>query len=143
MKGVNPAGLARFARQAQKLAEFSGEVNILVSGNRRLQELNRKFRHKNRPTDVLSFLSDGVGDIAISAEMARRNAGRYRHSLADELKILVLHGILHLAGHDHEVDNGGMAELENRLRARLKLPRSLIARASADHKKSGTRRRTR
>lgn len=140
---MSAAGLARFARHAQKLAEFSGEVNILVSGNRRLQELNRKFRHKNGPTDVLSFLSDGVGDIAISLEMARRNAARYRHSLADELKILVLHGMLHLAGHDHEVDNGTMAELETRLRARLKLPGSLIARASKRQEKTIIRRRAR
>jgi probable rRNA maturation factor len=134
MLGVDRLGMARFARQAQKLAGVRGEVDILVAGNRRLRALNRRFRKKNQPTDVLSFPRDGGGDIAISAEIARQNAARYHHSAASELKILVLHGMLHLAGHDHESDNGSMAKLESKLRARLKLPASLIDRAQGPAK---------
>ena len=136
LQGVSAASLARFARRAQKLAGFRGEVNVLISGNRRLQELNRQFRGKDRPTDVLSFPTNGEdnagGDIAISAELARSNAARYRHSSSDELRILILHGMLHLAGHDHETDGGRMAKLEARLRSQLKLPGSLIERAASD-----------
>jgi probable rRNA maturation factor len=114
------------------LAGVAGEVDILIAGNRRLLELNRRFRGKAKATDVLSFPHSEGGDIAISAGIARQNARRYSHSLADELKILVLHGMLHLAGYDHESDNGHMARLEDHLRARLKLPASLIDRARTE-----------
>jgi probable rRNA maturation factor len=129
--GVDRPGMVRFARQAQRLAGVRGEVGILITGNRRIQELNRRFRKQNKSTDVLSFPRDGGGDIAICADIARQSATRYRHSVTSELKILVLHGMLHLAGHDHETDNGHMAQLESKLRARLKLPASLIDRAKA------------
>jgi probable rRNA maturation factor len=129
VEGASRPALERFARRAQQLAGVRGEVGILIAGNRRLQQLNRRFRRKNKPTDVLSFVRDGGGDIAISAVIARKNARRYSHSTADELKILVLHGMLHLAGYNHETDNGRMARVENQLRARLKLPASLIDRA--------------
>src|SRR5215472_17277233 len=128
VRGASRPGLERFARRAQDLAGVRGEVSILIAGNRRLQQLNRRFRRKNKPTDVLSFPRVGGGDIAISAVIARQNARRYSHSAADEVKILVLHGMLHLAGYDHESDNGRMARLENKLRARLKLPASLLER---------------
>lgn len=140
MPGVSRPGLASFARRAQKLAGVSGEVDILVAGNRRMQELNRRFRRKNSPTDVLSFARAEGGDIAISAEIARDNAGRYGHSASAELQILILHGMLHLAGHDHESDDGRMARLEARLRAQLKLPSSLIGRARGPAQKSQTQR---
>jgi probable rRNA maturation factor len=127
--GVTPAQIQRFVRQAQTLAKVPGEVDVLISGNQRLRQLNHRFRRKNKPTDVLSFPRPSGGDIAISAQIARDNARLYGHSVADELKILVLHGMLHLAGYDHETDNGRMARVEARLRARLKLPASLIDRA--------------
>jgi len=126
--GVTPAQIQRFVRQAQTLAKVKGEVDVLISGNQRLRGLNRRFRRKNKPTDVLSFPRPSGGDIAISAQIARDNARLYGHSIADELKILVLHGMLHLAGYDHESDHGRMALVESRLRARLKLPASLIDR---------------
>ena len=132
--GVTPAQMQRFVRQAQTLAKVQGEVDVLVSGNQRLRELNRRFRSKNKPTDVLSFPRPSGGDIAISAQIARDNARLYGHSIAEELKILVLHGMLHLAGHDHESDNGRMARVEARLRSRLKLPASLIDRAQPSGK---------
>lgn len=132
VQGASRPALERFARRAQKLAGVAGEVDILIAGNRRLLELNRRFRGKAKATDVLSFPRSEGGDIAISAVIARQNARRYSHSTADELKILVLHGMLHLAGYDHEADNGRMARLENQLRARLRLPASLIDRAWTD-----------
>jgi probable rRNA maturation factor len=135
-KGISAAVIQRFVRRAQKLARVAGEVDILVSGNKRLQELNRRFRRKNKPTDVLSFPRSTGGDMAISADIARQNAALYGHSLAEELKILVLHGMLHIAGHDHESDSGEMARLESRLRAQLKLPASLIDRTHASAAKT-------
>jgi probable rRNA maturation factor len=137
--GVTPAQLQRFVRRAQTLAKVPGEVDVLISGNQRLRELNRRFRRKNKPTDVLSFPRPSGGDIAISAQIARNNARLHGHSVADELKILVLHGMLHLAGYDHESDNGRMARIEARLRVRLKLPASLIDRA---HSRSRSARAT-
>jgi probable rRNA maturation factor len=149
--GVSRPGLERFARQAQKLSRAEGEVDILITGDRRLRELNRRFRRRDKPTDVLSFATneEGGGDIAISADYARRSARLYDHSPSDEMKILILHGMLHLAGHDHAVDQGQMARLEARLRQRLKLPRSLTERASstrterAKRASPATRRRSR
>lgn len=147
--GVSTAALERFARRARKLARVRGEVDVLISGDASLRELNRRYRGKNQPTDVLSFLRSngaGGGDIAISAHIARSNARRYGHSTADELKILVLHGMLHLAGYDHETDDGRMRKLEARLRSQLGLPASLIERAhssrrrAAKPEKTGSRR---
>lgn len=132
VKGVSAARIQSFARQAQKLAGISGEVDILISDNKRLQELNRRFRRKNKPTDVLSFPRPTGGDIAISAKIARENAAHFGHTTVDELKVLVLHGMLHLAGHDHESDDGQMARKEALLRARLKLPASLIDRTQGN-----------
>lgn len=133
-RSVSAAQLQRFARRAQRLAEVQGEVDILIATNKRLRDLNRRFRRKNKPTDVLSFPRPSGGDIAISAQIARDNARLYGHSIADELKILVLHGMLHLAGYDHESDNGRMARVEARLRSQLKLPASLIHRAQSHGK---------
>ena len=131
VNGVAATELDRFVRRAQALAKVAGEVGVLITGNARVQELNRRFRRKNKPTDVLSFPRAEGGDIAISADIARENARRYGHCAADELKILILHGMLHLAGYDHERDNGHMAAKEARLRAQLKLPSSLIGRTNS------------
>ena len=133
-RSLNAAQLQRFARRAQTLARVKGEVDILISSNKRLRDLNRRFRRKDKATDVLSFPRPSGGDIAISAQIALENAQRYGHTLASELKILVLHGMLHLAGYDHERDNGRMARAESRLRSQLKLPASLIDRAHSSGK---------
>lgn len=137
---LSAAQLQRFARRAQKLAEIQGEVDILIATNTRLRDLNRRFRRKNKPTDVLSFPRPSGGDIAISAQIARENAARYGHALVVELKILVLHGMLHLAGYDHEADNGRMARVESRLRSQLKLPASLIHRTHSSGKSAPPKR---
>jgi probable rRNA maturation factor len=114
-----------------------GAVNILLTGSAHLRALNRRFRDKDMATDVLSFPSlepgrnpAGVaGELAISLDIARDNANHLGHSVAEEVKILVLHGILHLAGFDHERDNGEMAREEARLRKKLKLNPGLIERS--------------
>jgi probable rRNA maturation factor len=109
---------------------------MLVTSSRELRRLNRRFRSKDKPTDVLSFpatrfLSDHLaGDVAISAEIAARNARLLGHSTAEEIKILALHGVLHLAGYDHERDQGEMARTEQRLRKSLGLPQGLIERTT-------------
>ena len=108
-------------------------ANILVTTSRELQQLNRRFRGKNRSTDVLSFpavpgIANFAGDVAISAEIAARNAAELGHTAAAEIKILALHGILHLAGYDHERDDGEMARKEDRMRKLLGLPVGLIGR---------------
>jgi probable rRNA maturation factor len=101
-----------------------------------MRRLNQQFRQKDKPTDVLSFPSDQpngsrekyAGDLAISMEIAKENAQRFGHSLKEEIQILMLHGVLHLAGYDHESDDGEMARLEDRLRSKLGLPTALISR---------------
>jgi probable rRNA maturation factor len=130
LERISVVQLQRFAGRARKLASVSGRVDILITGDDRLRELNRRFRRKNKATDVLSFPGpDGKGgDIAISSETAAMSASRYGHALEDELKVLILHGMLHLAGYDHERDNGEMAAREHALRARLGLPIALIER---------------
>jgi probable rRNA maturation factor len=131
LEGVSPQALARFAARARRAARLHGEVEVLVAGDRELRALNCRFRGKDRPTDVLAFPAAGnglAGDIAISATTARRNARRLGLPLADELKILILHGVLHLAGYDHERDRGQMARREERLRRLLGLPMTLTGR---------------
>jgi len=111
-----------------------GAVSVLVTGSRELQELNRRFRRKNKPTDVLSFpaatelAAEFAGDVAISAEIARQNARRLGHTAAEEIRILVLPGMLHLAVYDHALDNVEMERKEARLRKSLGLPVGLIER---------------
>jgi len=132
--GLSEATLAKFVARARRASGVRGAVSVLVTSSRELRTLNRRFRHKNKPTDVLSFpampgLSPGfAGDVAISAEIARQNANRLGHTTAEEIRILVLHGVLHLAGYDHELDNGEMQREEARLRKSLGLPVGLIER---------------
>jgi len=137
-QGVNARALGRFAARAQRAAGIRGEVDVLVTSSAELRRLNRRFRGKNKATDVLSFPSaDGTpGDIAISAEISARNARRLGHSAADEMKTLILHGLLHLAGYDHETDEGAMARKEARLRRSLGLPVGLIERTAAKRQRT-------
>jgi probable rRNA maturation factor len=149
IRGASAASLARFAGRAQRAAGLHGRVSILVTGSAELRRLNRRYRSEDKATDVLSFPADGVraspfdfaqgrrphlqlaGDIAISAEVAAGNARRFGHSPAVEVKVLILHGLLHLAGLDHEDDRdrGQMLRCEEGLRRRLGLPTSLIRRS--------------
>jgi probable rRNA maturation factor len=132
VEGASEATLKRFASRAKIAAGLRGEVAVLVTDNREIRKLNRDFRKKDKPTDVISFPSevDGIaGDIAISADIAQANARKLGHDAIAELKVLILHGMLHLAGFDHEIDDGEMARKEARLRKQLGLPVGLIERA--------------
>jgi probable rRNA maturation factor len=135
---LNEASLGRFVLRARKAVGLGTVVNVLVTSSTAMRALNRQFRGKNRATDVLSFPAVEpvgrkqrqklAGDIAISADIARENSLRLGHPIAQEIKILALHGILHLAGFDHERDNGQMARKEATLRRALRLPPALIER---------------
>jgi probable rRNA maturation factor len=123
--------------QAAKMARLNGTVSVLLTGDEAIRKLNRDFRHKDKATDVLSFpalemngRSRLAGDLAVSVETAAREAEARGHSLVLELKILLLHGLLHLAGFDHETDSGEMAEREKKLRGQLGLTEGLIERAT-------------
>jgi probable rRNA maturation factor len=126
--------LDRFVARARRAAGLKGMVNVLLTSSAEMKSLNRRFREKDKPTDVLSFPAEPgaqkqcAGEIAISAEIAAQNARTLGHSPAEEIKILVLHGVLHLGGYDHECDNGRMARREKQLRAKLHLPLGLIER---------------
>jgi probable rRNA maturation factor len=146
--GLSERGLSNFVASACRAARLKGMPTLLVTNSRRMRQLNAQFRGKDYATDVLSFPSpifvEGYGgDIAVSADIAARNAHSLGHSVADEVKILVLHGVLHLAGYDHESDDGQMAEKELRLRRKLGLPAALIERAAVKRRTAvNTRSRT-
>jgi probable rRNA maturation factor len=129
--------LARFLAEAQAAVRLKGEVTVLLTTDAAIRKLNRQFRGKNKTTDVLSFPVAGIGaeeiagDLAISVPTALKQAAAQGHSLSTEIKVLILHGLLHLAGYDHEGDSGQMARRERLLRARLGLPQGLIERATA------------
>lgn len=128
---VRERALSNFAAIVKRKLGLSGEVVVRVTTNEQMREFNRRFRRKDEATDVLSFPSDEpsiAGDIAISADIAARNAAALGHPTETELKILILHGMLHLAGYDHEIDSGEMRTREAALRRKFKLPVGLIER---------------
>ena len=133
--GLSDTALAKFVARASRAIKLRGTVNVLVTGSSELRSLNRRFRDKDQPTDVLSFppgpcfVNGLAGDIAISADIAKANARRLGHSAAQEIKVLALHGLLHLVGYDHECDEGVMAGKERQLRRSLGLPLGLIERS--------------
>ena len=144
---VTGASVARFSRR--EIAEFVrkvlialdnlhritaeiSEVSIAVIDDEAMRNLNRKFRKKNKTTDILTFPADEsdadpqakgrpLGDIVISIDQARRQAADQRHSLATEVRYLILHGILHALGYDHETDQGEMHALEVEVRGKVGL----------------------
>jgi probable rRNA maturation factor len=131
---LSPSGLTRFLNRARLAVGVRGAVDVLLSDDPTLRQLNKSFRNKDKPTDVLSFpaptnfATKHAGDLAISLETAARQASAYGHTLRDEVRILILHGLLHLSGQDHETDNGEMAAREASLRRELRLPTTLIER---------------
>lgn len=147
-----PPRLRRTVLKAHALRlvqEVSGgrEFNCLLSGDERLRRLNRTWRGKDEPTDVLSFPAPqlppallrsmpaaSLGELAISCGRARAQAAEHGHSLEEEISILMLHGLLHLMGMDHETDKGQMRRAETRWRRRLGLPTGLIERAGRPRK---------
>ncbi|HLJ50669.1 MAG TPA: rRNA maturation RNase YbeY [Bryobacteraceae bacterium] len=127
-RGVSRRALRDFARRLQQEVAGGREFCCLISNDDHLRELNRQFRRKDYATDVLSF---PPGELAISWDRAATQALEYGHSPAEELSILMLHGVLHLIGMDHESDAGEMARAERRWRKRLNLPVGVIERVSA------------
>jgi probable rRNA maturation factor len=126
--GVDRRDLRRFLKDLAKEVLPGQSVTCLVATDDELQKLSQKFCGKSYATDVLSFPPD---DIAISFDRAAAQAAELGHSVEDELRILMLHGLLHLAGMDHERDGGAMKRAEARWRKRLGLPSGLIERAKA------------
>lgn len=134
VRGLTRTALEDFVAKAGRVARLRGTVTLMVTDDREIRALNLQFKGSDRATDVLSFpapvfVQGFAGDIAISGEYAARNAQRLGHRVSDEVRILALHGILHLAGYDHENDNGEMARRELLMRTRLKLPTGLIERS--------------
>lgn len=126
--------LREFARALQNQVARGRTFDCLIADDAELRRLNREFRHKDYATDVLSFPAVGagsyIGDLAISMDRAREQAREFRHSTYVELRILMLHGVLHLLGYDHETDAGRMARAEKRWREKLGLPVGLIERVT-------------
>lgn len=137
---VRKRELHAFLARAIQSVGLSGSVSVLLTGDAQIRQLNRDYRGKDVPTDVLSFPAADLegsdrrrtrlaGDLAVSLQTAARQAQAFGHPLESEVKILLLHGLLHLAGFDHETDSGQMARRESRLRKELALPSGLIQRS--------------
>ena len=127
---VRAPGLARWLESVAPI-RARGEVTVAVVPDARVRALNRQYRRTDTATDVLSFAAGepgNLGDVVIAAGVAARQAGQAGHSLAVELRVLALHGLLHLLGYDHEHDDGRMARLERRLRRKGGLVEGLIER---------------
>ena len=122
--------IERFARILQERLAQGRAFACLITGDAELRRLNREFRGKDAPTDVLSFpaAAGHLGDIAISVSRARAQARAFGHTVEQEIQILMLHGVLHLLGMDHETDRGRMARAEKRWRSSFGLPDGLIER---------------
>ncbi len=146
--------LGRYLSDAQTAVGLIGQVTVLLTTDAAIRDLNRRFRGKDQATDVLSFPAKLLqntkpaervaGDVAISVETARKQAAEQGHTLAVELRVLMLHGLLHLAGYDHQTDAGKMQQRERQLRAKLGLPQGLIERTRPERtgpKRAKTRRR--
>ena len=142
---VPAARLRRVIQDAGRALRVTGEVALVLTTDAPVRRLNARYRHKDKPTDVLSFPGPhggrfapdvkkrrsrihsgdsessevGLGDIVISLDTAARNAPRFGRTLSEELQVLTLHGFLHVLGYDHETDDGTMDRLESRLRRRL------------------------
>ena len=127
---VSVSALLEFLnRLSRRLRVESQSFTIVLVSDRAIRRLNRDFRDQDKPTDVLSFPSGretpahldkpGLGDMIISVETARRQAFARHHSLEKELRVLVIHGLLHLLGYDHEIDRGEMRRKELRLQREL------------------------
>jgi len=120
---VQPARVRRVLRAAARDLGVSGELAVVLAGDRTLRSLNARYRGKDKPTDVLSFPGPGgeggLGDVVISLDTAARNARALGRTLPQEVDVLALHGFLHVLGYDHETDDGTMDRLESRLRRKL------------------------
>lgn len=109
------------------------DIEVVLTTNDEIQKINKEHRNIDKPTDVLSFPLENLphmplGSIIISVDMAKEYAKLYKHSIEDEIKLLFLHGLLHLLGYDHEIDDNQMRQKEEEIIKKLNLPNSLIIR---------------
>jgi probable rRNA maturation factor len=131
--GVRAPGLGAWLRGVAP-ASARGHLTIAIAPDTRVRALNKRFRRTDKATDVLSFPAGErgeLGDVIIAAGVARRQALAAGHSLQTELKVLALHGLLHLLGYDHETDDGRMLRVERRLRLKCGLREGLIERGGS------------
>lgn len=129
--GVRAPGLKNWLESVAP-GRARGTMTVALVSDARIRTLNRTFRKKDKATDVLSFPADEpgqLGDVVIAVGVARRQAAAAGHPFATELRVLALHGLLHLLGYDHEHDDGRMGRLERRLRREGGLREGLIERA--------------
>lgn len=133
--GIQRRELRVFAKALVTDIAAGRQFDCLITNDTELHRLNREFLGHDCPTDVLSFPSGMAGgfagEIAISVDRAFEQAREFGHSVEDEIKILMLHGVLHLLGFDHEKDRGTMARAEKRWRKHYSLPIALIERIHA------------
>lgn len=143
---IDPAAIQRYLQKVWNTItgsiKISGskqtEVSVVFLNQQQMQKYNNKYRKKNYPTDVLSFPADGppqeegnyLGDILLCVDKASENAASAGSSIDRELQVLLLHGVLHLLGYDHETDDGEMDEVEGKLRKRLINNQQLMKRRS-------------
>lgn len=128
--GTRAPGLGRWLA-AVAPARARGHVTVALVSDARVRALNRQYRRTDSATDVLSFPADEpgiLGDIVIARGVAQRQAREAGHARGTELRVLALHGLLHLLGYDHERDDGRMARVETRLRRKGGLREGLIER---------------
>jgi len=137
----NQTSLAVDIDGLEKIAQSltTKEIELIITDNETIQELNQEYRDKDKPTDVLSFPMDApfteqsifgmpLGSIIISADFVKQKADEFGHTVQDELSLLFIHGLLHLLGFDHEVDEGEMRAREKEIIEAFDLPSSLIVR---------------
>ncbi len=137
----NQTSLAVDLEALEKIAEAlsTKEVELIITDDKTIQELNAEHRGKNKPTDVLSFPMEApfteqsifgmpLGSIIIAESFVREKAAEFGHTVQDELSLLFIHGMLHLLGFDHETDDGEMRKREKALIEEFDLPDSLIVR---------------
>jgi probable rRNA maturation factor len=126
--------LSNFSKTLSQDVVGGQPFTSLITNDRELQKLNKQFLGHDYATDVLSFPSataDHLGELAISVERADAQANSFGHSRLDEIRVLMLHGLLHLAGMDHETDRGAMSRAEKKWRSHFDLPATLILRSKA------------
>ena len=124
-------------------ATARGDLSIAIVSDRRMRALNRQFRGKDHVTDVLSFPSGErgfMGDIVIASGVAKQQAKAAGHPVQTEIRVLALHGLLHLLGYDHEHDDGKMARIEAKLRNQAGLKEGLIERAAPRQRQTARKR---
>jgi probable rRNA maturation factor len=129
--GLSRRTLRAFLKRLEVEVAGGNAFCCLITTDAELRRMNREFRKRDYPTDVLSFPSEHHGEIAISYDAARRQSLEFGHAVEQEIEILMLHGLLHLLGLDHETDGGRMLSAERKWRIRLGLPAGLIERVSA------------